>query len=569
MADASSSDPTQTPSPQPNTLVALGLGIGAALLYAGSLGHGFIAYDDAPFILQNPTVTHPALNLDQLLTPQMGYPIPVSIGAQALLYQLGQGQSWPFHLANMLLHGLCTALVFGLGRTVSGHWKLAAAAAALFALHPLHIEPVCWATGIKDLLAAALALGASGLFWRFTPPPNDTHKGQPLALFGAIALGLLAMFAKPNTVALGVGWLVLAAALYINRPKDTPAPKTLKLALFGAIATVTLGLLIGAFSGQSNRDLNFAQYDGTFSLTKLLWVMGRYVANFVWPQTLTPVYPLDDTLWPVALGAVAIILLLGAAVASRKRPDVLFWLALAGAVYLPVSNLIPFPRMMADSYLYLPLALLTVALTAALAPMLSDPSRNMRLALAGLAAAVGLAWLPMNLAGQSRWAEPTLLWEPLVVHQPWWRNGWTLLADQLFFEGRHKESAGIHTQGFRRAYDKDGLHQFGVSLALSGQLQHAQCVLTEAVYHGNARATSLESFVALIVTNPQTPLTHPRHARVLLRTFVNQKLRTQQPLPQAWQQGLGLRYQQTEALKDPDTPWAPQSCPQLQTTKAP
>src|SRR6185503_10299612 len=114
----------------------------------------------------------------------------------------------------------------------------AAIGAGLFALHPLQVESVAWASGLKDVLAGAFTLVALWLFLRFTPTLGETPGGRSARTWDASALAsplfvlatlafVLAMLSKPSAVAAPA----LAACLVLILParpgsskRSTPAP---------------------------------------------------------------------------------------------------------------------------------------------------------------------------------------------------------------------------------------------------------------------------------------------------------------------------------------------------------
>jgi len=124
-----------------------------------------------------------------------------------------------FHGANIVLHAIAAVFVFRIlqallasserlrgSRAGPGTARAAGAAfwgAALFALHPLQVEAVAWATGLKDVLAGVLGLGALDQMLRAAgpaPASKNTARAWPHIVFGTL-LFVLAIMAKPSTVA--------------------------------------------------------------------------------------------------------------------------------------------------------------------------------------------------------------------------------------------------------------------------------------------------------------------------------------------------------------------------------
>jgi hypothetical protein len=139
--------------------------------------------------------------------PYEGLYIPLTYTVWTALWKLSAGP-WAFHGVNVLLHAAAAVAVYRLAKP---HFPRTAVVAALFfAIEPFQVEPVAWATGLKDTLSGCLVL--FGLL---------AHQGRREAT--AFTLALLATLAKPSAVAFvplalivrpsaTVLWYVLAVA---------------------------------------------------------------------------------------------------------------------------------------------------------------------------------------------------------------------------------------------------------------------------------------------------------------------------------------------------------------------
>ncbi len=133
----------------------------AAVLYVNVLSGPFL-YDDVTEILANPRV-HRLSAIPDLIALEFwrdapGWPSlhrPVTAATIPLLFVLGDGASWPFHLANLILHGIVSCLLAALVMRLTGQTVPALVAGVLFAVHPVHTEAVAWISGRSELLYAA------------------------------------------------------------------------------------------------------------------------------------------------------------------------------------------------------------------------------------------------------------------------------------------------------------------------------------------------------------------------------------------------------------------------------
>ncbi len=134
---------------------------------------------------------------------------PLASSSYAVNWWFTPASPWSFHLINTLLHGAVTLLVFSLSREVLRRTWPGAAAAALFAVHPVHAEAVANIIGRSELMAALFGL----LAWR-------AHRhGRPV--WAAVWLGV-GVLCKESALPL-VGVMVLDDAL--GRPGSPVRPR--------------------------------------------------------------------------------------------------------------------------------------------------------------------------------------------------------------------------------------------------------------------------------------------------------------------------------------------------------
>ena len=209
-------------------------------------GHQFLAYDDSVNIYQNPYLQ--ARSLDNLLHfwryPYEGLYSPLTYTAFAVAAWLPSLFSTTpsmavtpdprlFHGLNLMFHLLSVLLVWRIidqllrrqplpGAETDGdrnslplEWA-ACGGALLFAVHPIQVEPVAWATGFKDLLFGLLSLTAVWLFMRYIDEKKkrpDAGRSSRTGIYYGLSTSLyfLALLAKPTAVVLPlIVWLLAA-----------------------------------------------------------------------------------------------------------------------------------------------------------------------------------------------------------------------------------------------------------------------------------------------------------------------------------------------------------------------
>ena len=166
-------------------------------VYAQTASHPFVSFDDGLYVTENPVVKRglTAEGAAWAFTTTHAsnwHPLAwISHMADVELFGLDAGAH---HLVNVLLHILDTILLFLLlDRTTGARWR-SAFVAALFAVHPLHVESVAWVAERKDLLSALFFFLALGAYGRYAASPGALRMAAVAALFA------LALMAKPSVV---------------------------------------------------------------------------------------------------------------------------------------------------------------------------------------------------------------------------------------------------------------------------------------------------------------------------------------------------------------------------------
>ena len=182
---------------RPDLLILLGLAVMTFGIYAQVIGHQFITLDDPTYIQENPMVNRGVTlaGLAWAFTTFYAtnwHPLTwISHMIDCQLFGMNAGRHL---LVNALIHVANTLLVFWfLLRTTHARWP-SALVAALFALHPLHVESVAWASERKDTLSTFFGLLSLIAYVRYAEAPSISRYAW-VAI--TLALGLLA---KPMLV---------------------------------------------------------------------------------------------------------------------------------------------------------------------------------------------------------------------------------------------------------------------------------------------------------------------------------------------------------------------------------
>ena len=344
--------------------------IGRLLLLGGlvwiAFGHCLsndFAWDDYDLIINNPQIknlssagdffTRGFWNIEEGAQDRArNFYRPLVVASYALDYRLYGLDPRGFHLTNLLAHMLCACLVYLLAQGLSKNPTVALMAAAVWAVHPTHVENVVWISGRGDILAGGFFFLACCLFTSWS---RRLKRSRPLMAALPICYGL-ALLSKEMAVTLPV--LFLTAVFLMERRK---CGSSVFAVLFSLLVVETAGYLV-------IRKMILGSVAGTHPgvgigelLLTLPMVFAKYTGLLL---GLVPIDPhhsetLLKTAWSstFALG-VGVLLAYGAAIllAWRRHERVLlFCLAWFPVTLAPVFNLGGFGDiLLADRFLYIP-----------------------------------------------------------------------------------------------------------------------------------------------------------------------------------------------------------------------
>ena len=427
-----------------------------------SIGHDF-TFDDRYVILENGHV-HLLKNIWRLFGqsywPQElggdGYR-PLVMSLFTLQWAAAGGAPWIFHLVNILMAVAaalavqwCAAAVLPRGAA----W----AAAALFAVHPVHVEVTGNVVGQSELLVAITLSLAVGMYLRAR---RDGELGSRTiaAIVGLYVLGLLS---KEHAIVLPL--LLAAAELTVTRqPGWRPRPPRLRVFALILVA-VSVGYLF--VLGRIHKDIaGFIPYPAFAYLHMsaldragtMLLLMPRIARLLVFPTHLNGDYSptdvplangLDAAQLPGLFVCAGVVLL---AIALRKRSPIasfgLCWLIIA---FLPVSNLlVPTGFVIAERTLFFPSVGVVLVAGVVVAQVLAHGSRHQRWATGGIVGALLVLGLARSIDRQRVWKNNRVFFDTLVHDAPDNYRAHFLRGRILRGENRLAEMEGEYRRAIR------------------------------------------------------------------------------------------------------------------------
>jgi protein O-mannosyl-transferase len=384
--------------------------VGLCLFSFASVGRfEFVNWDDAEYVSGNARVLQ-GLNAGTVkwaLTARVGGNWhPVTMLSHALDTELFGSAPGPRHVVNLVLHISSTLLLFTLLMTLTGAVGRTAFVAAIFAVHPLHVESVAWIAERKDVL--------SGFFMLLTLLAYVGYVRRPAWHRSLIvcAVFVLALMSKPMAVTLPLLMLLLDVwplgrlSFEAGRGKAWRRLIAEKMPLVGlAVATGVLTVLIQASAGALP---NLATLPWHSRLANAAVAYVAYVAKALWPARLAAFYPQQAWSAGIVLTAVSILVVVTVLVSrARRTHPYLFvgWLWFVVALAPVIGIIQAGEQAMADRYTYVPLIGLLIAVAWGAARL-----RLHRTALA-LGAAVAVVSCAVTTRAQVRvWSDSESLW---------------------------------------------------------------------------------------------------------------------------------------------------------------
>jgi tetratricopeptide (TPR) repeat protein len=328
-----------------------------AAIYAQTYRFGFVDFDDAEYVTDNPYVHHGLSAGDiknAFTTYHVGNYAPLvslSYCVDDILFRLRPG---PMHLENVLLHLLSGLLLWRLIFLATGKLARGFAVAALFLVHPMHVESVAWIAERKDVLSTPLLLAAMLAYARYCGGANRKRWFAYAAMLVFFALSLMAKSMGVTLPAV----LLLMDAWPLRR---WPATGWLRLMIEKlplmvlSIAASVMAAIAQRFFGATSSlaDLSIAD-----RINNALVCYVIYIVKLAVPTNLAVFYqhPGKRPI-AVAIAAAGLLLLISfLAFRLRKtRPYLLIgWLWFLGTL-VPVIGLVQVgSQAMADRYSYFP-----------------------------------------------------------------------------------------------------------------------------------------------------------------------------------------------------------------------
>jgi len=393
----------------------------------------------------------------------------------------GPNPGW-HHLTNVMFHLLNTILLFLILRRTTGKLWQCGFVAALFALHPLHVESVAWIAERKDVL--------STLFWMMSLAGYAWYVERPRAVRYLLALGFfgLGLMSKPMLVTLPFVLLLLdywplgrfQAAQALQGSKTLRRSPLLRLVyekfpFFVLAAASCMVTLVVQQKGGAVGSLTHYPFFVRISNALVSYV--AYLAKMFWPYNLSVLYPHPGVLpwWQVAgAGLILVSVSFWALKTLKSHPYVsVGWLWYLGTL-VPVIGLVQVgSQAMADRYTYVPFIGLSIIIAWGTPGLLKEwRYRGFVLALSAGLALLGLtacAWVQVGY-----WKNSITLFERSIQVTTNNFMAHNNLGNALAAQGKHNEAIRLYTEALRiKPHFVQAHNNLGLALEREGDINKA------------------------------------------------------------------------------------------------
>ena len=410
---------------RPTLLICLALTALTWLVFGQTLWHDFVNLDDHVYVYDNPLITR-GLTLNGVINAFVHTHArnwhPLTTLSHMLDCQLFGLKAGGHHFTNVLLHSVAVVLLFLLLKQMTSAFWQSASVAALFAIHPLHVESVAWVSERKDVLSAVFFMLTLGAYVRYVRA-RSIARYLTVALFLALGLMSKSMLVTVPFVLLLLDYWPLDRfssehthlACDARRPQraHSVAPLLVEkiplfaLSVFSCIAT----LLVQLYSAGAIDQLPLA-----WRLNNAAVSYAAYIWQMFWPARLAAFYPHPNDQLPLWQVILAITFLISASLLAiqwrTKRPYIFtgwFWYV---GMLVPVIGFVQAGEQgRADRYTYLPqigLYVLIVWMVAELFSRLRQPAQQRVAAIVTPTIIALMSW--RAFVQTSHWENSERLW---------------------------------------------------------------------------------------------------------------------------------------------------------------
>ncbi len=459
-------------------LICLALAVVTFILFWPVKSHEFINYDDPDYVSANPAtqagLTWAGIKWAFTTTHSFNWH-PLTWISHMLDFQFFGNNPGAHHLVSVFFHLANALLIFWLLQKMTGAIWRSAFVAAVFALHPLHVESVAWACERKDVLSTFFGLLAIWCYADFTAagkivsrksqiqnPKSKIRYGFSLLFFA------LSLLAKPMLVTLPFIFLLLDLWPLRRFPnleradsKKDKAPEFLSSRLKSLVLekvpffALTIASSVATYIAQKKEGavVQLEYFPMGARIANALVSYVRYLGKTFCPTDLT-IYYEPRPHWDAWKVAGAALLLISASVAAvlwrRKRPYIFFgWFWFLGTL-VPVIGLVQVgAQSIAERYMYVPMIGLSIALTWLVSEFHFRSEQFRKIVLGGISAAILIPTYIFSQQQIRHWKNSETIFRHALAVDPKNLMAHVMLANAFCDEQKFDEAELHYTEALK------------------------------------------------------------------------------------------------------------------------
>ncbi len=484
--------------------------------------YDFVNYDDNVYVYQNPDIqagiTFKAIKW-AFTTTHTSIWHPLTWLSHMLGWQLFGHNAGGHHLINLVFHIANTLLLFVVLKQMTGSLWPSAFVAALFALHPLHVESVAWVTERKDVLSTFFWILTMAAYLRYVKHPGTARYLLTLLTF---ALGIMA---KSMLVTLPFVLLLLDYWPLARIPSGQAVVKTgkqnekhmdihfHKLILYHLIWEKTPFFALSAVSSVVTF---FAQRSGgivvpitlvplKFRISNALVSYMEYIRKMIWPSRLAVFYPhpvqgVSFSHAAMSAGVLIVVTILILRFSKNRRYLVTGWFWFLGTL-VPVIGLVQVgDQAMADRYSYITLTGLFIIIAWGLPELLGKwPHRKIALWASALIVLFALA-------------------TQAHLQQRYWKDSITLFQHALeVTNDNYIAYANIADTFMKQGKFAEAISPFNKALQIAPNFVNFRINLGYALTNSGKLEEAVKEYEKILLTQPQNAIARNNLGAVLYR----------------------------------------------------
>ncbi|HEX2855190.1 MAG TPA: tetratricopeptide repeat protein [Opitutaceae bacterium] len=503
-------------------LLGVLLVLATVLVYLPVRHHGFVAFDDPEYVTENRMVQQGLTWAGvkwAFTTGDVSYWHPLTWLSHMLDVQWFGADPAGAHLVNVFFHVANTLLLFLLLRRLTGALWRTVFVAALFALHPLHVESVAWIAERKDVLSSFFFLLTLCAYLHYARPSAANPLSRPgLWYAGALLFFACGLMSKPMVVTLPCVLLLLDYWPLGRWETVTPRRLVLEKVPFFLLSA---GSCVVTFAAQKQNEVvqSLERISMLERVQNAFVAYATYLGKTFWPADLAFFYPHPESWAPGRVIAAVVLIVVLTATAlwlGRKFPfAAVGWFLFLGMLVPTIGIIQVGDQSMADRYTYLPLIGVFILLAWSAAEI--GERWKIPRSVSGIAAAAVMVACGVQTTAQLRhWRDSeTLFRRALAVTT---RNyiAHTNLGNVLVAQGKTAEAIGHYEQaGKIRPGNAEPFNNLGTALLRQKRVEEAIRAFEQALKIDPQLGTARHALCSVLLAGGRTGEAIPHLEKIL------------------------------------------------------